>query len=83
MAREIEQVKVDVRGILGRTRITLSRLLELEPGEVLLLDRDEASPLPIAVQGREKLLGDPSVSGGALAMRIQTPLSAGASAAAR
>jgi flagellar motor switch protein FliM len=83
MAREIEQVRVDVRGVLGRTRITLSRLLELEPGEILLLDRDEDSPLPIAVQGREKLLGEPSVSGGALAMRVQRPLSAGAPASAR
>jgi flagellar motor switch protein FliM len=82
MAREIEQVKVDVRGVLGRTRITLSRLLDLEPGEILMLDRDEASPLPVSVQGREKLLGDPSVSGGALALRIQNTVSAGAPAAA-
>jgi flagellar motor switch protein FliM len=83
MAREIEQVKVDVRGLLGKTRITLARLLELEPGEILLLDCDEASPLPIAVQGREKLLGQPTVSGGALAMRIQAPLSDGPSPLAR
>jgi flagellar motor switch protein FliM len=82
MAREIEQVKVDVRGVLGRTRITLSRLLDLEPGEILMLDRDEASPLPVSVQGREKLLGDPSVSGGALALRIRNTVSAGAPAAA-
>ncbi len=76
MAREIEQVRVNLRGLLGRTRITLSRLLDLEPGEVLLLDRDEASPLPIAVQGREKMLGSPSISGGAMAMKIDRPLGA-------
>jgi flagellar motor switch protein FliM len=74
LAREIEQVEVDVRGLLGGARITLARLLELAPGEVLLLDRDEASPLPIAVQGRLKLLGSPTVSGGALAMRVEQPL---------
>jgi flagellar motor switch protein FliM len=83
MAREIEQVKVDVRGILGRARITLSRLLELEPGDIVLLDRDEARPLPIAVQGREKLSGDPSISGGAFAMRVQSPISAGPPPATR
>jgi len=70
MAREIEQVRVDVRGVLGHTRITLSRLLELQPGEVLLLDRDEDSPLPVVVQGREKFLGTPSVAGGAMAVRV-------------
>ncbi|MFL5263464.1 MAG: flagellar motor switch protein FliM [Anaeromyxobacteraceae bacterium] len=81
MEREIAQVKVDVRGQLGRTRITLARLLELEPGEILLLDQDEGSPIPVTVQGRQKLFGAPSVSGGALAVRIETPLSAGAAAA--
>ncbi len=76
MMREIEQVRVDIRGLLGRTRITLSRLLELTPGEVLLLDHDEASPLPISVQGREKMLGSPSISGGAMAMKIEHALGA-------
>jgi flagellar motor switch protein FliM len=81
LAREIEQVKVDVRGLLGGARITLSRLLELEQGEVLLLDRDEASPLPIAVQGRHKMLGSPSVSGGAMAMKIERAVTAPAAPA--
>jgi flagellar motor switch protein FliM len=83
LAREIEQVKVDVRGVLGRTRITLSRLLELSPGEVLLLDRDEDAPLPVTVQGREKLLGSPSVAGGALAVKVEQVLAAPLTAAAR
>jgi flagellar motor switch protein FliM len=74
MAREIEQVRVDLRGMLGYTRINLSRLLELEPGDVLLLDRDEASPLPVSVQGREKMLGSPSISGGAMAVRVERGL---------
>jgi flagellar motor switch protein FliM len=76
MARELEQVRVDVRGILGNTRITLARLLELQQGEILLLDRDEASPLPVVVQGREKLHGSPTVFGGALAMKVATALAA-------
>jgi flagellar motor switch protein FliM len=74
MARELVQVRVDVRGILGRTRINLSRLLDLVPGEVLLLDSDEAAPLPVVVQGRTKLLGTPTVSGGALALRVDQAL---------
>ncbi len=76
MAREIEQVRVDVRGILGNTRITLAKLLDLQQGEILLLDRDEAAALPVVVQGREKLQGSPTVSGGALAMKIDRALAA-------
>jgi flagellar motor switch protein FliM len=76
LVRELEQVRVDVRGVLGHTRISFSRLLELEPGEVLLLDRDESSPLPLTVQGREKLTGSPTISGGAMAMKIERGLTA-------
>jgi flagellar motor switch protein FliM len=75
LSREVEQVHVDVRGILGRAVINLSELLELDPGEVLLLDTDEAKPLPVVVQGREKLRARPSVSGGAMALVVETPVS--------
>ncbi len=80
MVREISQVMVEVQGVLGRTRISFARLLELEPGEVLLLDTDEDALLPVVVQGREKLLATPSVSGGSLALRVERgflPLSLG------
>jgi flagellar motor switch protein FliM len=76
LSREVEQVRVDVRGVLGRTVISFSRLLALEPGEVLLLDTDEAKSVPVLVQGREKLRGRPSVSGGAMALVVDMPVSA-------
>ncbi len=73
---ELHQVRVDVRGILGRTRIRFARLLELVPGDVLLLDTDERAALPVVVQGRTKLLGSPTVAGGAIAMRVEDALAA-------
>ena len=77
VARELEQVEVDVRGVLGHARIAFSRLLELAPGDLLLLDTDEAKPIPVYVQGREKLRAAPSVSGGAMALVVDQPVSAG------
>jgi flagellar motor switch protein FliM len=77
IARELEQVRVDVRGLLGRTRISFQRLLELAEGDLLLLDNDESKPVPVLVQGREKLRASPSVSGGAMALVIEQPISAG------
>jgi len=74
LARELEQVPVEVQGIYGRTRIPVSRLLDLAPGDVLLLDTDEAKPVPINIQGREKLRGTPTVSGGSLALIVDQPL---------
>jgi flagellar motor switch protein FliM len=77
IARELEQVEVELRGILGRTRISFSRLLELGEGDLLLLDHDESRPVPVLVQGREKLRAAPSVSGGAMALVVEQPVSGG------
>jgi flagellar motor switch protein FliM len=76
LEEELHRVRVDVRGILGRTRIRFARLLELVPGDVLLLDTDEGAALPVVVQGRTKLLGTPTVAGGAIAMRVEDALAA-------
>jgi flagellar motor switch protein FliM len=56
LAREVAQVEVQVRGVLGR---------------VLLLDAEEGAPLPIYVQGVPKLLGTPKVSGGSMALVVE------------
>jgi flagellar motor switch protein FliM len=74
LAREVEQVTVELRGIYGRTRIPFARLLDLNAGDVLLLDSDEGRPLPVIVQGREKLSGTPTLSGGNLAVVLDQPL---------
>jgi len=74
LARELELVSVEVRGIFGRTRLPFSRLLELQAGDVLLLDTDEAGSLPVLVEGREKLRATPSVAGGSLALTVKRPL---------
>jgi len=77
LARELEQVRVQVRGMLGRTCINFSKLLDLGVGDVLLLDTDESKPLPILVQGRRKMTGSPTVSGGAMAMLVDREIAAG------
>ncbi len=74
LAREVEQVKVELKGLLGRTTVPFSRLLELQVGDVLLLDSDEGSPLSIHVQGREKLSGSPTVQGGSMALVLEDRL---------
>lgn len=77
IARELEHVQVDVRGVLGRARINFTQLLELQPGDLLLLDTDESKPVPVWVQGREKLRAEPSVSGGAMALVVERSVAAG------
>jgi flagellar motor switch protein FliM len=76
LAHEVEQVTVEIRGIYGRTRLNFSKLLDLAVGDVLLLDSDEGKPLPVVVQGREKLTGTPTVSGGSMALVVEETLRA-------
>ena len=54
-----------------KTRIPFAKLLDLQAGDVLLLDTDEGKPLPIVVQGREKLHGSPTISGGSMALQVE------------
>jgi flagellar motor switch protein FliM len=76
LAREVSQVEVQIRGVLGRAHAKLSSLMDLKVGDVLVLDAEEGAPLPIYVQGVPKLVGIPKVSGGSMALVVEGPLGA-------
>jgi flagellar motor switch protein FliM len=76
LANELEQVKVELRGILGLAAMRFQRLLDLDVGDVIVLNADEGSPIPILVEGRQKLSGLPRTSGGNLALEVQQSLNA-------
>lgn len=70
LAEEIEQVGVELRVELGRTKLSLRRLLDLDAGDVLTLGTSEGVSLPVFVQGQAKFTGMPKVSGGSIALEI-------------
>jgi flagellar motor switch protein FliM len=70
LAEEISRVSVELRSTLGRTHLTFERLLALEAGDVITLATSEGTPLPIFVEGRLKMMGQPRISGGALALVV-------------
>lgn len=74
LSRELDHVSVEVCAVLGTARVQLDRLLALETGDLLMLDSDEGSPLSVRIQGREKLLANPRVHGGSLAMVVERTL---------
>jgi flagellar motor switch protein FliM len=78
LAVEMEAVKVQVRVEMGRARINFSRLLELQVGDLLVLDASESSPLPVYVQGRPKMVGSPRVVGGSMAVVVENGLGSAA-----
>jgi flagellar motor switch protein FliM len=74
LSRELDHVAVDICAVLGTAHVQLDRLLEFEVGDLLMLDSDEGSPLAIRVQGRDKLLANPRVHGGNIAMVVERTL---------
>lgn len=72
LADEISQVPVNLRVELGRAKLTLRELLELELGDLVTLGTSEGVPLPVFVEGRAKLRGEPFVEGGSLAVRVRS-----------
>lgn len=76
LTKDLENVAVELRVEMGRTVLSLSRLLDLKVGDLMILDASESSPLPIYVQGRKKLSGSPRVAGGSLAVALDGGLAA-------
>jgi flagellar motor switch protein FliM len=70
LEEELSQTEVELRVLLGKSTLTLQKLLELEVGETITLGTSEGVSLPIFVQGRAKFTGQPRVVGGAIALEI-------------
>jgi flagellar motor switch protein FliM len=70
LAREIEAVEIELRVEIGRRSLTLADLVELKAGDIITLNTNEGSPLPVFVQGRQKMTGSPRVVGGGMAVEI-------------
>jgi|GEM_PF-337753 flagellar motor switch protein FliM len=69
---EINQVEVGMAALLGKARMTVRQILDLEPGAVMMLGTSEGASLPLFIQGKAKFTGQPKVVGGALALEIDT-----------
>jgi flagellar motor switch protein FliM len=83
LAQELESVNVELRVEIGRHKLSVSELLELQVGDVLTLNTSETAPLPVAVQGRPKMTAAPRIVGGGMAIEILRALNTPNPAAAR
>jgi flagellar motor switch protein FliM len=72
----LENAEVELRVEVGHHQLRLSELLTLKAGDVVTLNTNERSPLPILVQDRPKMSASPRVVGGGMAVEVLRPLSA-------
>lgn len=76
LSRELESVEVELRVEVGHHHLRLSELLSLKAGDVVTLNTNERSPLPVLVQDRPKMSASPRVVGGGMAVEVLKSLSA-------
>ncbi len=67
---QLEKIEVELRAVMGRTRIKLSELMTLEVGDVLVLERRVNQPVQVYIGEREKFRAIPGRSGKHRALRI-------------
>ena len=70
MKRELNEVPIEAVAELGQAEISLQKLLKLKAGDVLKLNTDERSELPLTVEGRTKFYGTPKVINSSMGIEI-------------
>lgn len=77
MPNLVHKIPLSLSVELGRTRVTLRQLIELEPGMVFALNRHPNEELPVYVEGVTKFYGYPVHDSGALGLEITRSLDNG------
>ena len=76
LKRELNEVPIETIAQLGESEISLQKLLQLKVGDILKLDSDERTELPLQIEGRSKLYGMPKVINSSMGMQITQGLTA-------
>jgi flagellar motor switch protein FliN/FliY len=66
----IKHIPVQIRAVLGRTRISIANILKLGPGHVLELDTLDGEPIEILVNNTPIARGEVVVVGEQFGVRI-------------
>ncbi|HBG04970.1 MAG: flagellar motor switch protein FliM [Geobacteraceae bacterium GWC2_58_44] len=77
LSEELLEAPLDVSVEMGGATITLSELLELGPGDTVMLESSGKDELVVKVGGAKKFLGIAGVSGGNKAVQISRALHGG------
>ena len=70
MKPALAQVPLDIRAVLGRSRVTANDLCHLRPGDLLCLENSFKEPLKIYIGDRLCYLADAGQSNGKVAIKI-------------
>jgi len=70
MAQPLRRVPLSVSAVLGQAQLTVSQLIALKAGDLLVLDTMVDSAIPLQVEGQPKFIGKPMITRGSLGLEI-------------
>lgn len=73
LERGVRTAPVELRAVLGETRMSVSDLFSMSPGDILKLDKPVASDVVLRVEGRDKFMGRIAKRRGVRVVRISKP----------
>ena len=69
--RQLREAEVEITVEVGRTVVDSGRLLRLQPGDVIVLNKDVSDPLVAMVEGIPKFMGRAGVYRGTKAYKVE------------
>ncbi len=66
----VREAPLDIQAELGRKKITVRELLDMEVGDVLTLDTRVNSPVPVYINGRPQYWGQPGIKDKHISLKI-------------
>ena len=70
LTNNVHNAPVEIRAFLAQTSISVSDLLNLQPGDIITTDKESNKEVLIQVEGKNKFLGQIGQYRGARAIRI-------------
>ena len=70
LEKKLQSTKLEIKAILGKTKIEISDFLELKEGDVIRLNESYNSLVTVLIDGKQKFLAQPGVSKGRLAVQV-------------
>lgn len=77
LRQRVEKTQVPLTVIMGRSRITVGELLDLQVGDVIPLEKKITEDLEVLIGQRLKFFGQPGTDGQKMAIQIQTVVDQG------
>jgi flagellar motor switch protein FliM len=73
MLEHLKDTKVEVKAVLGQTKLTFEEILQLQPGTIIELDRASGEPVDILIGDKKKFKANLFVKNQKLCLKITKP----------